>query len=63
MNALRSVTLAGLAAMVLTAALPPRFSFVIKREVTRVPFLHLLLPHAATLAGARPVDNRRRTRL
>jgi 1-acyl-sn-glycerol-3-phosphate acyltransferase len=29
--------------MILTAALPPCFSFVIKREVTRVPFLHLLL--------------------
>jgi 1-acyl-sn-glycerol-3-phosphate acyltransferase len=29
--------------MILTAALPPTFSFVIKREVTRVPFLHLLL--------------------
>jgi len=29
--------------MILTAALPPVFSFVIKREVTNVPFLHLLL--------------------
>jgi 1-acyl-sn-glycerol-3-phosphate acyltransferase len=29
--------------MILTAALPPVFSFVIKREVTSVPFLHLLL--------------------
>lgn len=29
--------------MILTAALPPTFSFVIKREVTSVPFLHLLL--------------------
>jgi 1-acyl-sn-glycerol-3-phosphate acyltransferase len=29
--------------MILTAALPPSFSFVIKREVTSVPFLHLLL--------------------
>ena len=29
--------------MILTAALPPHFSFVIKREVTSVPFLHLLL--------------------
>jgi 1-acyl-sn-glycerol-3-phosphate acyltransferase len=29
--------------MILTAALPPCFSFVIKREVTSVPFLHLLL--------------------
>ena len=29
--------------MILTAALPPAFSFVIKREVTSVPFLHLLL--------------------
>jgi 1-acyl-sn-glycerol-3-phosphate acyltransferase len=29
--------------IVLTAALPPRFSFVIKREVTSVPFMHLVL--------------------
>jgi len=29
--------------MILTAALPPCFSFVIKREVTSVPFVHLLL--------------------
>ena len=29
--------------MVLTAALPPRFGFVIKREMTRVPMAHLLL--------------------
>jgi 1-acyl-sn-glycerol-3-phosphate acyltransferase len=29
--------------VVLTAALPPRFSFVIKREVTRVPLVHFLL--------------------
>lgn len=29
--------------LVLTAVLPPRFSFVIKREVTRVPFVSLLL--------------------
>lgn len=29
--------------MVLTAALPPRFGFVIKREMTRVPVAHWLL--------------------
>ncbi len=29
--------------MVLAAALPPRFSFVIKREMTRVPVAHLFL--------------------
>lgn len=29
--------------MILTAALPPRFSFVIKREMTKVPFAHFLL--------------------
>lgn len=29
--------------IVLTAALPPRFSFVIKREITRVPLVALLL--------------------
>ncbi len=29
--------------IVMTAALPPRFSFVIKREVTRVPVMHFLL--------------------
>jgi len=29
--------------IILTAALPPKFTFVIKREVTSVPFLHLLL--------------------
>lgn len=29
--------------IVLTAALPPRFSFVIKREVTAVPVMHFLL--------------------
>lgn len=29
--------------LVLTAALPPRFSFVIKREMTRVPVAHFLL--------------------
>ena len=28
---------------ILTAALPPRFGFVIKREMTRVPFAHFLL--------------------
>lgn len=28
---------------ILTAALPPRFSFVIKREMTRVPLAHFLL--------------------
>ncbi|MEQ1803404.1 MAG: lysophospholipid acyltransferase family protein [Gammaproteobacteria bacterium] len=28
---------------ILTAALPPRFGFVIKREVTRVPLVHFLL--------------------
>ncbi|MBL8202548.1 MAG: 1-acyl-sn-glycerol-3-phosphate acyltransferase [Chromatiales bacterium] len=28
---------------ILTAALPPRFGFVIKREMTRVPLAHLLL--------------------
>jgi 1-acyl-sn-glycerol-3-phosphate acyltransferase len=29
--------------IILTAALPPRFSFVIKREMTRVPLAHYLL--------------------
>ncbi|MBT8142004.1 MAG: 1-acyl-sn-glycerol-3-phosphate acyltransferase [Gammaproteobacteria bacterium] len=29
--------------MILFASLPPRFTFVIKREVTSVPFMHLLL--------------------
>ena len=29
--------------LILCAALPPRFTFVIKREVTSVPFLHLIL--------------------
>ncbi len=29
--------------IILTAVLPPHFSFVIKREVTLVPFVHLLL--------------------
>lgn len=29
--------------MVLTAALPPRFGFVIKREMTRVPLAHFML--------------------
>ena len=29
--------------VILTAALPPRFSFVIKREMTRVPVAHFLL--------------------
>lgn len=29
--------------MILTAVLPPRFSFVIKREMTRVPVAHFLL--------------------
>lgn len=29
--------------IILTAALPPRFTFVIKKEVTSVPVLHLLL--------------------
>lgn len=29
--------------LLLTAVLPPRFAFVIKREVTRVPFVHRLL--------------------
>lgn len=29
--------------VILTAALPPDFSFVIKREVTQVPFVHYLL--------------------
>jgi len=29
--------------LVLTAALPPRFSFVIKREMTRIPVAHYLL--------------------
>lgn len=29
--------------IILTAVLPPRFTFVIKREMTRVPFAHFLL--------------------
>ena len=29
--------------IILTAVLPPRFSFVIKREMTQVPFAHFLL--------------------
>jgi 1-acyl-sn-glycerol-3-phosphate acyltransferase len=29
--------------MILTAALPPRFAFVIKKEITRVPLAHFLL--------------------
>ena len=29
--------------IILVAALPPRFAFVIKREMTRVPFAHFLL--------------------
>ncbi|MDJ0927485.1 MAG: lysophospholipid acyltransferase family protein [Gammaproteobacteria bacterium] len=51
--------------IILTAVLPPRFSFVIKREMTRVPLAHFLLRRIGSLfverseGGRRSADARR----
>ena len=51
--------------MILTAVLPPRFSFVIKREMTRVPLAHFLLRRIGSLfvergdGGRKSADARR----
>jgi len=51
--------------ILLTAVLPPRFGFVIKREMTRVPFAHFLLRRINAQfveradAGRRAADTRR----
>ncbi len=51
--------------VILTATLPPDFSFVIKREVTRVPFVHYLLRNIGSefierhKSGGKTRDSRR----
>ena len=51
--------------VILTAALPPDFAFVIKREVTQVPFVHYLLRSIGSefvernKSGAKTRDSRR----
>lgn len=47
--------------IVMTAVLPPRFSFVIKREMTRVPFAHFLLRRIGSLFVER-FDSQARSR-
>ena len=44
--------------IILSAALPPRFTFVIKREMTRVPFAHFLLKRIGSEFVDRSDQNR-----